>query len=404
LKKLEVRHRTRRGPRPTIQVYGSGGNVFGHRTDWTICDDVVTDKNSATPELRAKVREWYNLGVRTMPEELDDRMTVVGTRFHPEDLYGDLLEMKDARDEPMYHVQWEDAIVDEELHQTLWEERWEYNALMGLKHELGTLDFNKRLRNIAVDPERMVFREEYVKGGWLGTEKYPGCLDRRHTCGDLTHVNAVYGGFDPAIGVGKGRSFCVWTALGVGSCEQHEQCWWVIDQERDTMSLPRQADTILREYAKYQGKILGARIEANAYQGGLNHLIDERMGQKGIAFRIEPHQTGNNKLDPEIGVASLGPWFEKGLVHIPYGDPHSRRKMQVFIRELVEYPGRSYDTVMSFWIAALAAKDMAPRFTSYNRLPREHTARRLVGNRLVSNPYYTDLDVDDDVAVVQPSA
>ena len=39
---------------------------------------------------------------------------------------------------------------------------------MELKAEMGTLDFNKRLRNIAVDKSRMVFKEEYVKGGYLG--------------------------------------------------------------------------------------------------------------------------------------------------------------------------------------------------------------------------------------------
>jgi hypothetical protein len=36
----------------SIQMYGSKGNVLGKRFDRVICDDVVTEKNSATSEQR----------------------------------------------------------------------------------------------------------------------------------------------------------------------------------------------------------------------------------------------------------------------------------------------------------------------------------------------------------------
>lgn len=390
---IEVWRRSIRHPSPTIQVFGSGGNVLGRRADRVRCDDVVTDKNSSTPEQRAKTREWFNLGVETMLENADGLLTVVGTRFHPEDLYGDLIELTHHETgEPIYHVQHEDAIVDEDERVTLWPDRWPWDRLMAQKSKMGTLDFNKRYRNIAVDPERMVFREEYVKGGRIGAETYPGCLDRTFRLGEHDLGWPGYGGFDPAIGLTRGHSWCVHTALARGSCDRHERCLWVIGMKRDTMSLPRQADTIIDEHERL--RLVATRIETNAYQMGLKDIVHERMDRRNLRLRIDPHFTGSNKLDPEIGVQAMSPYFERGEVHIPWGDPASRRVMGPLVEELVSYPGRTTDCVMSFWIAFLCAQEMAPRMQSYNRIRRPiAVGRNQVWNprRRVKNPYYADL-------------
>lgn len=390
---IDVEHRTLRSPRPTVQVYGSGGNVFGHRTDWTICDDVVTDKNSWTPEQREKLRDWFTQGVRTMPEERDDRLTVVGTRFHPEDLYGDLSEERHPdTDAKLWHVQYEDAIVDEEEKRTLWEERWPWDALQELKASQGTLSFNKRLRNIAVDPSRLVFREEYVRGGWVGTNKYPGCLDRAYTVGDISDDFVRYGGFDPAIGTVRGHSWSVMTTVMVGACAEHERCYWVVDQERGQLTINQQADLVLATHDQYG--CLVSKIETNGYQKGLKELVDERMRRSGKVLRIEPHLTrAENKTDPEVGVQAMAPYFERGFFHIPWGDPLSQRKMSQLVRELIEFPGgRTDDCVMSLWIAWLNARDSQPRWLSFNRRsgrPLQVGARQVpLGTRIYRNPYY----------------
>jgi hypothetical protein len=68
LGRISVQKRTRRAKEPTITVFGSGAKtVLGYRTDWTICDDVVTEKNSNTPEQRRKMRDWFDLCVETGP-------------------------------------------------------------------------------------------------------------------------------------------------------------------------------------------------------------------------------------------------------------------------------------------------------------------------------------------------
>ncbi len=77
-----------------------------------------------------------------------------------------------------------DAVTPSGDWDSLWKERWPRKRLMQQKVKIGTLNFNKRYRNIAVDASRMVFKEEYVKGGSLGGVRFPGCLDRNYKAGE----------------------------------------------------------------------------------------------------------------------------------------------------------------------------------------------------------------------------
>jgi predicted phage terminase large subunit-like protein len=414
LGRMEVMDRTRKAKESTITVFGSGAKtVLGHRTDWTICDDVVTEKNSATPTQRGGIREWFDLSVETGPEFEDSRLTVVGTLFHPEDLYNDLMVMVDPEDGlPIWHVQREDAVVemcscgvpvaehpvekcsgpylDDMAHATLWPARWPWKRLMRQKAKVGTLNFNKRYRNIAVDPSRMIFREEYVKGGYIGTLKYPGCLDKNHIVGSYEDSWLKYAGFDPAVGTAHSAKFCAHMTLAVGSCAKHERCLWVIDLIRDQLTLPQQVETIIKQHERYD--CFTTRVEANSYQMGLYQAIKQKLKEQGLTQKIEPHYTNRaNKHDPEIGIQALAPVFENGEIHIPWGNPESQRKMKDFVDELVMYPdARTTDTVMAAWFAWLAADESAPKFKSFNRLrsPRMTEWGKRTSRRTIPNPYY----------------
>ena len=388
--KMTVDGRTSIAKEPTFAFFGSSSkHTLGHRTHWTICDDVVTAENSATPEQRAKLLGWFNKSVRTMNLP-GGRTTVIGTLFDPADLYHHLVDLSNPETGmPLWDVQREDAIVDEEKHLTLWPRSWPWAALMELKAEMGTLDFNKRLRNIAVDASQMAFKEEYVKGGWVGRTQYPGCLDRGYHVGQWDQQLRRVAGFDPAAGRGRHAKFCAHITLGLGHCERHEKCVWVIDLVRDQMTLPQQSELILAQHEKYD--LARTVVEVNAYQVGLYDDLKRRMDEAGVAYQIQPHHTTKiNKPDPEIGIPGMSPWVENGWVHIPWGDPASQRKMSVLVDELVQYPGRTTDTVMAFWFAWRWLQESAPRFQSSNYLRSPGSAWSSLGKRrkIVKNPYY----------------
>lgn len=391
LERMEVANRRVRSKSPTLLIVGQRSKVIlGTRTDITICDDVVTEENSASPTQRKKMRDWFDLAVKTGPEHQDSKLVVVGTRFDPHDLYADLKELAE-----MHAVDWHvdefDAILDEEKKLPLWPEQWPWDRLME-ERAAGILSFNKRYRNIAVDSSRMVVKEQFVTGGFYQGHDYPGCLDRGHTIGDWRDDWKVVTGFDPAAGGSRTAKFCAHMTLGLGSCPDHDRCIWIIDLARQQMTLPQQVDLVLERHEKYGAS--KSIVEANSYQVGLYQAIELKMEERGLAYDIAPHYTSRvNKPDPEVGVGAMSPWFEKGLVHIPWGDAHSQRVMQDFVDELVQYPdGRTSDTVMSFWFGWKFLQESAPKYESFNRLDAGRSAwgknQPRFGVRVVQNPYY----------------
>ena len=394
LTRFDVVNRTRRGRSSTFAAFGAGSRgTLGYRSDWTVCDDVVTDKNSETPEQRDKLRQWFNQGPRTMAEGASGRLTVVGTLFHPEDLYHELRDqvLPDSG-EPMWQGKTFSAIQDWDTQEVLWPEERPWLWLMEQKVGFGTLDFNKRYCNIAVDPSRMVFREEYVRGGYVGKQQYPGCLDRDYVIGDYSPDWRRVAGFDPAVGTrSRSAKFCAHIVLAAGSCAKHERCYWVVDLERDQMTLPQQVEMILNKHEMYD--LNKSKIEANSYQAGLFQAVQHKMGEVGVRFAVEPHYTNRgNKPDPELGVQAMSPIFENGEVHIPWGNPASQRKMQPLVDELIQYPGRTTDTVMATWFAWKELQESAPRFTSFNRLDKnkrtQFWSQRPLRGKTVRNPIY----------------
>jgi phage terminase large subunit-like protein len=77
---------------PTIFTAGLTSNIVGMHCDIAVLDDVVVADNAYTEEGREKVKTQYSL--LSSIETVNAREWVVGTRYHPKDLYNDLMEME----------------------------------------------------------------------------------------------------------------------------------------------------------------------------------------------------------------------------------------------------------------------------------------------------------------------
>jgi len=77
---------------PSIFTAGLTTNVVGLHCDIAVLDDVVVQANAYTEEGRSKVKEQY--GYLSSVEGTGAREWVVGTRYHPKDLYQDLMQME----------------------------------------------------------------------------------------------------------------------------------------------------------------------------------------------------------------------------------------------------------------------------------------------------------------------
>lgn len=70
----------------TVQCLGAGGAVVGRHVDIQWLDDVVSKKNSRTPELREELKDWY---VKLICPILNPGgiQKIRGTRYYHQDLY-----------------------------------------------------------------------------------------------------------------------------------------------------------------------------------------------------------------------------------------------------------------------------------------------------------------------------
>lgn len=83
---------------PTVFTAGLTSNIVGMHCDIAILDDVVVQSNAYTEEGRQKVKDQYSY--LSSIETINSRELVVGTRYHPLDLYSDLISMEvDEHDE-----------------------------------------------------------------------------------------------------------------------------------------------------------------------------------------------------------------------------------------------------------------------------------------------------------------
>lgn len=76
---------------PTVFIAGLTTTITGMHCDVAVLDDVVVRENAYTVEGREKVQSQYSL--LSSIEGADSREWVVGTRYHPKDLYSDLSQM-----------------------------------------------------------------------------------------------------------------------------------------------------------------------------------------------------------------------------------------------------------------------------------------------------------------------
>jgi hypothetical protein len=77
---------------PSIFIAGLTSNIVGMHCDIAVLDDVVVQSNAYIEENREKVKDQYSL--LSSVETIGAKEWVIGTRYHPLDLYNDLMNME----------------------------------------------------------------------------------------------------------------------------------------------------------------------------------------------------------------------------------------------------------------------------------------------------------------------
>jgi len=411
--------------RPTFSCFGSksADKALGKRCEELYCDDIVTPDTTNTPEARDKQASIFDMGAETGPAPMWNKtpegtllvpdgiywptngnyygVKLIGTVFHPDDLFHrkagriDKLEpfkVHTSRVDPSYKVLYFDCWRDKEMTKPLWPGQRDAAYLARQEKTLGTINFNKRFRNIAIDEGSLVFRKIWIYGGEKGGIEYPGCLDYDRSFGEF-EAEKPYKvlGFDPSTGrKGRDTTFSSFVVIGVDQQEEPMRRY-LIDMRRGQMGF----DDILSHllFGDKDRSIEGlydkhhydeGRIEANAAQRWLldNKRVDNAKLQ---GVRLTPHETQGNKHDPVMGVSSMQEMVKNGWFRIPYREPADRELAEEFIEQLLLFPEGVHDYAMAMWFADLAFRDLGSKYKAWTANKRTDSRSKVAR---LSNPYF----------------
>lgn len=291
---------------PTVFTAGLTTNVVGMHCDIAILDDVVVNSTAYTQEGRNQVESQYSLLASI--ESADAQEWVVGTRYHPKDLYQKMIEMleqifsKDGdliSEKPVYEVLQKQV---EEEGEFLWprQQRSYDNKWFGF-----TAQILARKRAQYLDQTQ--FRAQYYndpndpEGSGIGPDKI-NYYNRKF----LTRDNGywfykgkklnVFASIDFAFSLRKTADYTALVVIGI-DCDHN---YYVLDIERfrsDKVSV--YFKHILGLHQKWDFRKIRAEVTV-AQQVIVSTLKNEYIKPYGLSLSIDeyrPTRTEGNKLE-----------------------------------------------------------------------------------------------------------
>lgn len=408
----------------TIEALGMGGQIYGSRANLIVLDDTVTLSNA---NEWTKQMDWVRQEVASRLGP-GGQLLVVGTRVAATDLYSEL------RNEEHYTdgvVPWTylsmpavlDYEEDPEDWKTLWPvsdepfvdndepdengnyPRWTGPRLAQVRNEVGPRKWSLVYQNQDIE-EDSTFDSVAVRGS-INPSRQTGRLDPALR-GHPSNIDTMYTicSMDPAV---AGNTAAVAYAIDRLNGKR-----FVLDVR--VMSGPSPSQ--IRELIKEMTDVYRPQewiIESNAFQGFLvyDEEINQELANKGIM--LKPHHTGNNKQDPDFGVASMSGLFgtvtngvggirhhqDDNLIELPSSHSHG---VKMLVEELISWSPfvktkyRRQDTVMALWFAELRAREVvtSTRKASYFSKNNQFLNDRDRENQMVIN--LDDLFAADQVA------
>lgn len=358
----------------TVFAAGLTTQITGLHCNIAVLDDVVVNENAYTQDGRDKVEAQYSLLASI--ETTDSQEWIVGTRYHPKDLYGTLIQTtQDVVDEdgdvidsePVYEV-WQKEVEDmgDGTGEYLWprqqrgDGRWfGFNpATLALKRAkyLDRTQFYAQYYNNPNDPGDEAIRSElfqYYNREFLKKRDGVWCYNGKPL--------AIFAAVDFAFSVRKTADYTVVVVVGVDA----DGNIYVIDIKRKrTNKTADYYQMIYEAHMKWGFKkiraevtagqaVIAERIKDDIRRDGLLLAVDEyrptrTMGKKeerihaALAPRYENrsiwHYAGGLCEDLEQELVQHNPAFDDikdalhsvmGIVRIPHSAERRRKKAQI---------------------------------------------------------------------------
>lgn len=350
---------------PTVEVLGIGNQIYGARADLIILDDVADTHNAHQYEAHL---DYIMQDVMTR----DAPLLVVGTRVAPVDIYSELMnpEHYDGAESDWTYLS-QPAILaeadDPEDWVTLWPRSDQPHPIHpGQQDENGLWPkwdgprLSKLRKKIKPSTWALVYMQQPVtEDATFTIEAINGCQSGRTRCDIPTDTGPLYliAGLDPATSSG-------FTAAVLIAVDRRSGKRYVIDMFNRQVRAAGLRQLIEDWTEKYP--INEWRVEKNAFQSFLtqDREINQFLAARGV--RLREHHTGNNKNDPQWGIASMDALFRgwqdgNALIDLPgmaQNEAYRTWKEQL-ITWYPDHPKtQKIDLIMATWFAELGARDV----------------------------------------------
>lgn len=300
------------GKEASIMCTGIDASVTSKHFNAGIYDDLAVEENSRTENMREKTKTWYYKTWTPLILPPDPKIEHsgehhgLGTRQHPEDIYGHLEE-----NELKGHVQKIPALNEREM--SPWPDKFKPEFFKEKRRRMGIIMFNAQYQQDVEAMRGEVF--QYDECQQLDDKDWP----------ELSALR-VYMGVDLAVGEKDKHDMFAISVVGIrGSISKRDFYSYLLDFYLEHLRASRQPDKVLEYYDKW--KPLRTGIEANQYQDVLRQVVKERRPSM-VCFPI------HTSLDKRTRAWKLAPLFEDKRAFFRSKGIHARA-----IDHLVRFPG-----------------------------------------------------------------
>lgn len=317
---------------------GVGGAIVGRGANLFIIDDPIKGREDAESiTARKKINDWFKAVAytRLMP---DNRIVIVMTRWHFDDLAGRLLDEGKEKWEilSLPAIAEQKDIIDRKPGDALWPTDYPIDVLDNIKKTVGTREWNSQYQQRPLDEEGGT-----VKLSWF--KRYDQKLIQRYD------VAAQARGMLPEKPYGIHKIILSWdTAFKESELNDPSSCtcwgispngYYLLYVYNKQMTFPRLKNMAIRiweRYMRYDMGVVGVLIEDRASGQSLIQVLNNET-----EIPVIPIPAEKNK---RIRMEEISPIIEAGHVHLPENAPW----LVKFETQMAQFPlGREDDDVDS---------------------------------------------------------
>lgn len=326
----------------TIEAMGVGGNLVSRHYDFIICDDLVNNKNSRTPNLLEDTIEWFQ-NAHSLLDPITGEVIVVGTRWDYNDLYAHLM----AEHSQVYSLYFATAYgTDNEV---IFPKKFSKEKIAELRKSHGPYKFSCQYLNQPVDKENQDFKASWLQ--YYFVEDAYGSTDKKGRPNlPSGHTWHYYAAMDVAITEDDGDETVI---VVVAVNEKNE--WYILDvYAAQYGQIEKLVDMIFEVQQKYP-EIIQFGVETRGWQRTVASGATEQMRKRNVWLSIVELK-GESNISKTARIMRLVPRCASLSLFLP---GKSQEQLQGGVKKLfqqyVRFP-RGSDDIMD----ALAYIDLIP--------------------------------------------